>query len=627
MCGIAGYFGGPPSATFSTDALRRLASRGPDGSGVWESEQGGVGLIHTRLAILDLSEAGRQPMVFEEKLKSEKLKVETSEGIGDDGKVSEPDCADGQRPPQQVLVFNGEIYNYRELRRELEAQGETFASDGDTEVLLRLLVREGAACLPKLAGMFAFCYWNEATGEALLARDPLAIKPLYYRLDGASLAFASEVRALREADDPTDPAALRDYFLWGSVPDPQTLHLPVRQVPAGHLLKWCGGLASVERWYQPVSKADGSAPPQTKLAGHGLTDVALLTRVALEESMARHLVSDVPVGIFLSGGIDSTVLLALARQTLGPSADIRTFSIGFDDPAFDESSIARRTAEHFGALHTEWKMTPEEGAAEIPHFLSAMDQPGIDGFNTWCVSKLARREGMKVVLSGLGGDELFAGYSSFDRVPHYQRWYKSLGFLRPVVASGLELKQTASPFRRLGSFLRGGGKWLEAYHVQRGIFTPVEAAELAGHLAGVPAEMNWEVPDLPEHPQDIVSRLELTRYMRYQLLRDSDVYSMAHGLELRVPFVDVRLLETVSGIPAADRLRQGKQLLLEAMPEVPEWVRNQPKRGFRFPFQAWMENGFSELLEQASGESPVPLKAWYRTWAVAAAVRVIKTAG
>lgn len=605
MCGIAGFFGGPLSAHFIDRALCALASRGPDGSGVWENADGSVGLVHTRLAILDLSEAARQPMVFQEEASS--LAVRPS-----------GEKCDGHRPPLQVLVFNGEIYNYRELRRELEGQGETFVGDGDTEVLLRLLVREGVACLPKLAGMFAFAFWNEATGEALLARDPLGIKPLYYRVDGTALAFASEVRVLRDAADPTDPAALRDYFLWGSVPDPQTLQLPVRQVAAGHLLKWCNGSATLEPWYRPVSTTAQAESPEHKGAKQGLTRAALLTRVALEESMVRHLVSDVPVGIFLSGGIDSTVLLALARQTLGPSADIRTFSIGFDDPEFDESTIARRTAEHFGALHTEWKMTSEEGAGEIPHFLSAMDQPGIDGFNTWCVSKLARREGMKVVLSGLGGDELFAGYSSFERVPQYQRWYQALGYLRPVIARGLEMKPTGSPFRRLGAFLRGGGNWLEAYHVQRGIFTLREATDLAGHLAGIPGETEWEIPDLPEHPLDVVSRLELTRYMRYQLLRDSDVYSMAHGLELRVPFVDVRLVEAVSGIPPADRLRIGKQLLLDAMPEVPEWVRNQPKRGFRFPFQAWMESGFSDLLDSACGSSPVGLNSWYRTWAYAA---------
>jgi asparagine synthase (glutamine-hydrolysing) len=336
-------------------------------------------------------------------------------------------------------------------------------------------------------------------------------------------------------------------------------------------------------------------------------------------------VSDVPVGIFLSGGIDSTAILALTREVLGRDADIRTFSIGFDDIEFDESTNARHTADHFRTRHTEWRMKPEEGAEEIPEFLAAIDQPSIDGFNTWCVSKLARREGMKVVLSGLGGDEWFAGYGSFQRVPGFRRIHRVLGPLRPLAAMLLETRQPGSPWRRLAAFLRGGGTWLEAFHAQRGIFTPEEAQCLARALSGAsPGMPNWELPDLPDDPRAIVSELELTRYMRNQLLRDSDVFSMAHGLELRVPFVDARLAQVLQSTPPEIRLREGKQLLLEAVPEIPEWVRNQAKRGFRFPFQQWMEGEFGESLEEAQEISPVQLNAWYRTWAVALAIRGIR---
>ncbi len=645
MCGIAGFFGGPPSARFTDHALRCLASRGPDGSGVWKNPDGSVALVHTRLAILDLSDAGRQPMEYEEK-----LKAETRDGAGDRGQRSEvgderseivnrrsqvggEDFSSLRNPRSlipdprsapSVLVFNGEIYNYRELRRELELQGETFVGHSDTEVLLRLLVREGAACLPKLAGMFAFAFWNPATGEALLARDPLGIKPLYYRAGDGSLAFASESRVLHLEADSLDPTALRDFFLWGSVPDPQTLYRPIRQLPAGHLMEWKGGERSIRCWYRlPFGKLNPRKPRRNP--AQATAAAAQITRVALEESIHRHLVSDVPVGIFLSGGIDSTVILALARQVLGPAADIRTFSIGFEDPSLDESAIARRTAEHFGSRHTEWRMTEEEGAAEISAFLGAIDQPGIDGFNTWCVSKLASRENMKVVLSGVGGDELFAGYASFERVPAYRNYHRNLGPLRLVASAILDTQPPGSRWHRLAAFLRGAGDWLEAYHVQRGIFTEDEADLLARHLAGEQAgAFAWDSLELPDDPLDTVSLLEIKRYMRYQLLRDSDVYSMAHGLELRVPFVDSRFIESIAGIPAANRLRQGKLLLLDAVPEIPEWVRNQQKRGFRFPFQAWMEGSFGGLLADANRSSPVVLKAWYRTWAVAAAMRAIK---
>lgn len=632
MCGIAGFFGGPPSTGFTEHALRGLASRGPDGSGVWTSPDGAVALVHTRLAILDLSEASSQPMVYEKP----ETRDERSEIVDRRSQVADEDVSSLQNPlstihyprsAPSVLVFNGEIYNYRELRRELEAAGETFVSDGDTEVLLRLLVREGAACLPKLAGMFAFAFWNQASGEALLARDPLGIKPLYYRPGDGALAFASECKVLLRDGDPLDAAALRDYFLWGSVPDPQTLHLPVRQLSAGHLLKWKEGKCSSECWYRPNRSNGEIKIPDIRVSWKGLSAPALVTRVALEESLVRHLVSDVPVGFFLSGGIDSTVLLALARTALGTHADIRTFSIGFDDPLFDESAIARRTAEHFGARHTEWKMTPEEGAAEIPAFLQAMDQPGIDGFNTWCVSKLARREGMKVVLSGLGGDELFAGYGSFSQVPRFHRLHRGLGPLRGPAAAMMDAKPVGSPWRRLADYLRGDGAWLHAFHAQRGIFTAAEGSKLISKLLGVsPSAPNWHLPDLPNDPREVVAELELTRYMRHQLLRDSDVYSMAHSLELRVPFVDSRLVATISQIPPAIRLQQGKKILLEAVPEVPDWVRNQPKRGFRFPFQQWMEGQFGDLLANAQKASPVPLNAWYRTWAMAAGLRAIQQA-
>ncbi len=671
MCGIAGWIG--PAEAWDAEMMRAgLQQRGPDGSGVWRSDQ--ATLVHTRLAILDLSEAGAQPMKYQRsedggrraevggrraevggqraEVRGQRSEVrgQGAEGGGQvDGEATapavSPSYTDNRPPttdnsPSSVLVFNGEIYNYLELRVQLAAEGVIFAGHSDTEVLLHLLMREGEACLPRLAGMFAFCWWDEAAGSALLARDAFGIKPLYYRIDGTTLAFASETRVLRRDGDTLDATALRDYFLWGSVPEPQTAHLAIRQLPAGHCLRWKDGRCEVREWSQKSEVGDrrsegrgrsseirdqrSEGREQSRSAIHNLQSAAEQTRQALLESVRRHLVSDVPVGVFLSGGIDSTVMLALTRKVLGPEADIRTFSIGFDDPAFDESGIARRTAEHFGARHTEWRMTQEEGCAEIPAFLAAGDQPSIDGFNTWCVSKLARREGMKVVLSGLGGDEWFAGYESFKRVPQFRHLHRVLGPLRPLVACMLRASPPGSPWHRLASYLRSEGSWLEAFHAQRGIFTPEEANILAKSFTGqAPASANWHLDDLPDNLRTVVSHLEITRYMRNQLLRDSDVFSMAHGLELRVPFVDVRLAETLRSLPPELRLRQGKKLLLEAVPEVPEWVKNQPKRGFRFPFQQWMEGQFGDLLVEACKKSPVPLNAWYRSWAVAAALRGI----
>jgi asparagine synthase (glutamine-hydrolysing) len=576
MCGIAGWLGS--RGQWDADVLRDgLSRRGPDGSGVWQSDK--ATLVHTRLAVIGLGEQGAQPMVRGDAAKSE-----------------------------AVLVFNGEIYNYRELG--------CADAESDTAVLLELLEHEGEACLSKLAGMFAFAFYRPSTGEALLARDAFGIKPLYYRINGDALAFASESRLLRKPGDAADAGALRDFFLWGSVPEPATVNKEVRQVPAGHFLRWKNGRAEVVRWHKPELRKHRTMTRD---------EAVRRTRGALEESVMRHLVSDVPVGVFLSGGIDSTALLALTRQQLGARAELRTFSIGFNDPEFDESDVARRTAEHFGALHTQWLMTPEEGAAEIQEYLAAIDQPTIDGFNSWCVCKLARRAGIKVVLSGLGGDEWFAGYGSFTRVPQLRRMHQMMPApLRRLAAALCHGASPSSPRRRLCAFLQGDGTWLQAFHAMRGVFTPEEAEELAERLTRVrPPDPDWTAEQLPESEAAIAGWLEITRYLRNQLLRDSDLFSMAQGIELRVPFVDVRLADALLELPPEYRLEKGKQLLVDAVPEIPEWVRNRQKRGFVCPFARWMEGSLSGMLQEAREASPVPLVAWYRTWAAAVGARAV----
>lgn len=579
MCGIGGWFG-PAAGLRTADFIAALRHRGPDGEGEWLDPQGRAGLAHTRLAILDLSSAGQQPM--------------TREG-------------------RYHLVLNGEIYNFRELRSQLETTGERFVGQSDTEVLLRLLIKSGPGALSRLAGMFALAFYDSVTGHGFLARDDFGIKPLYYTNLGSSVVFASEVKALtgQLTEHQPSPAAVRDTLMWGSVPEPCTLFEAIKQVPAGCYVAWSGCDVSIHQWH----KAKAKPLPY-------LNDPVAATRQALRESIERHFVSDVPVGIFLSGGVDSTAVLALARDVVGPEADLRTFSIGFEDPVFDESATARRTAAHFRTRHSEWCMTIEQGRAQIAGYLQAMDQPSIDGFNTWCVSRLAAREGMKVVLSGLGGDELFGGYDSFQHVPRLMRGYRSLGPLRALAAAVLHRTTPGSRWRRAEAFLRGPGAPLAAYHVKRGIFTEPEARELAKHLTGTdPGPAAWHINDLPQHAGAMVSWLEWSRYMRNQLLRDSDVFSMAHGIELRVPFVDSRLFSTLQAIPATKRFRRGKQLLVDAVPEIPSWVRGQPKRGFRFPFQQWISASFDETLSAGDRAVPVAMDAWYRRWAWNTVVR------
>lgn len=589
MCGIAGWFGRSMGCE-ADSLLEALRHRGPDGEGFWHDPEGRALLVNTRLAILDPSPAGAQPM----------------------------SCIAANRGGATLrIVFNGAIYNFRELRRGLEAEGETFAGESDTEVLLRLLARDGPAALPRLAGMFAFALYDSQSGHALLGRDPFGIKPLYYAERDGTLAFASEVKALRHcltAGTVSSPAALRDTLVWGSVPEPSTVLEGVRTLPAGCFLEWDGATSRISRWHQLEFRH--SSPP---------ANAAAATRAALLESVQRHLVSDVPLGIFLSGGMDSTAILALTRESLGRHADIRTFSIGFADPAYDESAIARRTAAHFGATHTEWKMSAAEVRAQIAGYVGAMDQPTTDGLNTLSISKLARMHGVKVAFSGLGGDEMFGGYGSFRNIPRLLRMHSLLGPLRPVAAAALDRAQSGSRWRRLAEFFGGEGGALSAFHAQRGIFTEAEARELVRGLTGHdPGPADWSFGGLPDDLRDTASLLEITRYMRNQLLRDSDVFSMASGVELRVPFVDARLFDAISAIPAEVRLESGKQLLFDAVPEIPVWVREQPKRGFMFPYDE-LTDEFAEMAADCH-RTTVRMVTWYRRWAFAAVAHAVEPA-
>lgn len=595
MCGIGGWFG--RGAPIDLQALgRSIAHRGPDGAGTWEDPAGCAGMVHTRLSILDLTEAGSQPMSYS-------------------AKGNHDDCL-------YQLTFNGEIYNFRELRAALEEQGESFVGNSDTEVLLRLLVREGVAALPKLAGMFAFAFWDPTTKKAILARDGLGIKPLYYSTRNGQLIFASEFRSLQSvaSDQHPNVDAVRDFLLWGSFQEPATLVEEIHQLEAGSFLEWHDGHTNIVEWYRPEFDEYDSHNRQHSSRATAVTS----TRNALLESVQRHLVSDVPIGIFLSGGIDSTSIVALAREILGANADLRTFSIAFEEAEFDESPVIQKTVERFKTNHTQWMMTSAEGAAEVEPYLAAMDQPTTDGFNTWCVSKMARRGGVKVVLSGLGGDELFAGYDSFRQLPRLRFAHKATIGTSRLLGMCLKRVTSSNRFHRLAAFLQGNGGTISAYHTLRGFFTPDEANHLVRQLLNrEPSALEWHEPGV--NHGNVVSFLEMTRYMRNQLLRDSDVFSMAQGLELRVPFVDTRLFQTLATIPASIRLRQGKQLLLEAVPEVPQWVREQPKRGFRFPFQKWMNDGFGDMLAAAERVSDIPLTTWYRRWAVATIQRRLES--
>lgn len=594
MCGIAGILS--TAATLHTETARQtlnamqsaLAHRGPDANGQFFSLSGHAALAHNRLSIIDLSNTGHQPM-----------------------------SSSDQR---YTIIFNGEIYNYQTLKAELESHGEQFASHSDTEVLLRLYQREGENCVNRLRGMFAFLIWDEETQSAFAARDPLGIKPFYFSeqttsssADQSQLAFASEIRSLLKALPPTQRTicsqGLSSYLLTGTVAEPHTMLESISMLPAGHTLSWQDGNTAIKQYWQLEFDNEKKSSISSR------EDAIQITRAALESTVKAHFVSDVPVGIFLSGGIDSTALVALASKVT--NSTLNTYSIAFEDPAWDEGDIAARVAQHFDTNHTEFLITPEIAKPLFSEFLSVVDQPTIDGFNTFCVSKMAQQAGEKVVLSGVGGDELFAGYKSFEMLPKMHSIAQKARFLSPIF-KGIQIafyKMLPSKLLRSLDFIAQPQSLSAAHQSLRGIFSIHETKALC-HAYQVSAAEN--VARSVSHPgiQNQISELELTSYMRNQLLRDSDVMSMACSLELRVPFVDRVFIDSISQIPASIRLKAGKKLLVDAVPELPEWVVNRPKQGFRFPFDAWFSAQWSELPQPKHLPNWIKLTPWYRRWSV-----------
>ncbi|TBR59178.1 asparagine synthase (glutamine-hydrolyzing) [Mastigocladus laminosus UU774] len=587
MCGIAGIL---TTESYQNNLEHLIGSmqkalqhRGPDDQGVYIAKDRQAAFAHTRLSILDLSPAGHQPM-------------STPNG-------------------RYWITFNGEIYNFHQLRSQLKAQGEQFYSQTDTEVILKLYQRIGTDCVKQLRGMFAFAIWDDLEKTCFIARDPLGIKPLYYWHSGSTLIFASELRSLLASGLPQiclSQEGLYGYLTTGSVPEPLTLIENICMLEAGNWLFWQAGKVQKSQYWQIAFAAESIAAPEA----------IAMVRKALLDSIGHHFVSDVPVGVFLSGGIDSTAVVALSRQI--QSGSLNTYSIAFEESEWNEGDLAQKVANKFNTEHTEYKITASMGRSLLPQYLAAIDQPSIDGFNTFCVSQIAHKSGMKVVLSGLGGDELFGGYRSFQKVPRMVHFGQQLQPLKPLVAAigmGLERWGRSAQVRRLGDFLQQFPSSVVAYRSFRGIFSHWEACQIMKSYLP-----DRELPSGNSHYidsnslpslEDEISYMEISHYMRNQLLRDSDVMSMVWGLELRVPLVDHTLLETIACIPSNLRLASGKQLLIKAVPEIPEWIVNRPKQGFFFPYERWMQAEWQDYFREINCPANIPLKPWYRRWSIA----------
>ena len=567
MCGLAGlvnFTGAPVDNSLAPALGSALKHRGPDGEGTFTSP--GVLLVHRRLAIIDPTPAAAQPM-----------------------------CLEGRFH----IVFNGEIYNHGELRRQMEARGERFHTTSDTEVLLRLLAREGPGGLARARGMFALALWDERERTLLLARDRFGIKPLYLAHAGGHVAFASEVGALRRSglvSRDVSPAGVLAYVRWASIPAPLT---------------WLRDVEALEPGTWVLVRADGAMargcfadPAAAYVEGRRVTEQALreAAGAALSDSVRAHLVADVPVGLFLSGGIDSGAILSLARTVSGRS--LHTYTVVVDEAALSEGPQARAVAEAFAATHHELRVDARHIRDDLSRIVTILDQPTADAVNSYYVSRAVAATGVKAVLSGVGGDELFGGYPSFERLPAMLQVSRALGPAMRVTSAAATL---ALPAWRAAKWQHFAGEpQLEAaYRALRGFFMPAELPSLLGPAlfdnsdaaaAADAAEHAVLAAAGVETPGASVARMETRGFLGGQLLRDIDAVSMAHGLEVRVPFVDHELQRAIwPALGSHPSLMKGKRLLHESLPvALPAPVVDRPKQGFTLPFETWMRGELRE---------------------------------
>ncbi len=587
MCGIAGVFDKHPvGICLAVPAmLRSMKSRGPDDQGESEIRPGTGGrwqIGACRLAILDLSPAGHQPMF---------------------------DSETGNQ-----VVYNGEIFNFQDLRRELETKGCTFRSNCDTEVLLLGYRVWGEGIIQKLRGMFAFGMWDHKNQSMLLVRDRHGIKPVYYSEQAGYFLFASELRSLLVTglvERELDATGLDSFLKFGAVQEPATLIRGIQLLPAGHLLRYSAKGMEIERYWQfPL--------PEVGLNGSAVVreDRQEDLRQTLSASVKMRLRSDVPLGVFLSGGLDSSVVAAMACSE---ETNIKTFTVAFAEQKFNEAASARRVAAYLGCEHHEIPLSQQDVIAALPQALAAMDQPTVDGVNTYFVSRATKQAGVTVALSGLGGDELFAGYRSFRMVPRMEfvdrwtpRWMRRM-------AGGM-VSSSLLPGRqdgKMAAWIREEDGFGNPFYLSRMILTPPQVARLLRPEWMLDIEFDMYSREMAERARlhaahDSVNRvacLELAVYLRNTLLRDTDCMSMAHSLEVRVPLIDHVLTEKAMRLPGSWKLngRQRKPLLVAAMGRsLPDDILAMPKRGFEFPWSEWLRSELRVEVEQTLNE-PGPL--------------------
>lgn len=587
MCRIAGIINTRQDASLEVKQMCNAMRRGgPDDEGFWEDPELGIYLGHRRLSIIDLSEGGHQPKLSE------------------DGRY--------------VICYNGELYNYLEIREELVGMGVKFSSQSDTEVMLKAFIQWGKDCFSRFNGMYAVCLVDRQKGKTFLIRDHAGIKPLYFSDLNGKLFFGSEVRSFRALGYwKTNPAWKTFFLAFGHLPEPVTMLEGLKPLPKGHYLEYDHGTQTyrIERFY--------FAAKQPQLTQE--KDAVDAVRETLQAAVKRHLISDAPIGLFLSGGIDSSILTLCASDYI--QHNLKTLSIYFDSEKYSEEYYQQLIIRKTHAEHSSFKVSAEDLEHAFSDILEAMDSPSIDGVNSYFICRYARQAGLKAVLSGLGADELLGGYQSFRRAGWVDK-VRALPSFLPNWISRLPIGR----LKRIGYLAMKNP--VGEYLFYRGIFSMDEIARLLGKSR---KEIKQQLEALPV-PEGLSSLKGASRagffeynfYMQNQLLRDTDYMGMWHGLEVRVPFLDrdfIDLCESTAPEVKFDHPR-GKHLLIEAFKEVlPEEIWNRSKRGFTFPFEEWIEKkeGFLDTIGLSANEvnENLPGKVhWSKIWSLMLVKRI-----
>lgn len=574
MCGIAGFINNnitDPKRVLE-QMLQAIKHRGPDDRGTWINNE--VALGHNRLSIIDLSPAGHQPMTSQ--------------------------CGN------YTIAFNGEVYNYKELQKKLP-QHLTLNSTTDTEVVLELWVIYGKAILSELRGMFAFAIWDEREHTLTLARDHMGIKPLYYYYKNNQLLFASEMKGILASglvERKINTEALNQYLANGYVMQPDTFIQNVKMLPPASHLSWNGHTATIESFWEITNQYD--TPPQSE--AQAITEVRKLLSQAIHEET----ISDRPLGVFLSGGLDSTVLVA-ALKNYGVK-HIKTFSVGFDGDDLSEEEDAKEAANFYQTQHTQLQVSDDDIVPNINQYIMALDQPSIDGLNTWLVSKVTAKH-VTVALSGLGGDELFSGYSIDRNVLDKQKY---AGLSKVIHATEVIWKYAP---KQITNRLKAYARWRDLAHFYQTwgrVFNDIEITALTGDK---PQPKNQFIPLNLPHAYTLLQRISYMHqrgFMMSRLLRDSDAVSMDHSIEVRFPIIDCRLVNLCFNLPDSWKIKHVnktaklknyekdnsyelngvKHILYQAFKnDLPPQFGNRPKRGFKMPIEKWMKGGLLSDIE------------------------------